>query len=329
MDKPVIIIGNLKFSDLCLILDFAYLGQSQVPSDKLDDFLRAGEMLQIRGIKEGRIQYLNSVQQPTTINRSFDSTISSTQEHISINEPPVKRAHEDDEISIQEASEIMKMLLDGNNDMEVDNKAIPTQVKTTAAPLSGKPNSFFMAKAPIVTRASPFAHQLKGGKKISEKPKFLCRFCSRALTTQGRIKKHENECADNPNRQIAICDVCNVQLKPSSLSLHKNTKHKQSQSFPAPSTSNDSSSVVSEKISELPIINPLLIQASRTDSTETVETEVKSLFGNPMQVDEQGSNCGDVSPKPLIIKLSDDNLTDNESPGKDIEEASLNEEASA
>lgn len=43
MDRPVICIIGIKFIDLCLILDFAYLGQAQVPHDRLDDFLRAGE----------------------------------------------------------------------------------------------------------------------------------------------------------------------------------------------------------------------------------------------------------------------------------------------
>lgn len=319
MDKPVIVIGNLKFADLCLILDFAYLGQSQVPSDRLDDFLRAGEMLQIRGIKEGRIHYLNNVHQTTTVNRSVDSTISSTQE--TFNEPVAKRARDDDDISIQEASEIMKMLLESTNEMD-NHKLNQTQVKSTPAPLTGKPSAFFIARgpnAPRTTNSSP--PRPKSGKKIiSEKPKLLCRFCSRALTTQGRIKKHENECADNPNREIAICNICNIQLKPSSLSLHKNTKHKPMQNSSAPSKSNNESLMIAAQVGLLPIINappPAPNATSPKEPIETVElTEITALFGLPIQVEERELGSDNVTP---ARKDSENELKIDESQAKEDE----------
>lgn len=238
MDKPIIVVSGVKFADLCLILDFAYLGQAQVPHERLDDFIKAGELLQIRGIKEGRIHFMtnqiHAVHQTAT-NRSFDPAISSTQEIFT--EPPAKRPREDDEISIQEASEIMKMLLSDNaDDLEVDQpkttsavqtaptQTMPIYLQTVIGPkLTNQPQQ----QQPPQPRHGPLPPPVVSPPvlKAKEKPKYFCRFCGRSLSTQGRIRKHENECNDNPDRVIAVCDVCRLELKPSSLNHHKNVKH--------------------------------------------------------------------------------------------------------
>lgn len=236
IEKPVIIMPQgLKFSDLCLILDFAYLGQAQVPHDSLDNFLKAGELLQIRGIKERR---LNFITQQTTMNRSFDATISSTQETFTP-QPPAKRPRDDDEISIQEASEIMKMLLESNPDLEgevqlnqektaTDSPApipIPMSNNTNflpKTPMMQAPQVNFYTRPPIIP-AMPTKKKGTAVKSLS-KEKYPCRYCHRELASKGRVEKHENECNDNPNREIMICDICKQEVKPSAMTLHKN-KH--------------------------------------------------------------------------------------------------------
>lgn len=242
MEKPIIVVGGVKFQDLCLILDFAYLGQAEVPHDRLDHFLKAGEILQIRGIKEGRIHFMtNQVQtvQQTTVNRSFDATISSTQETTNFVEqqPPTKRAREDDEPSIQEVSEIMKMLLENNPDLDIDQLQIkPASLAPNEPALASKApqkppvmqaQMKFMPPQSQIKFPPPIPVQMLQSMppKAPEKPKYNCSFCLRSLSTIGRVRKHENECDDNPNREIAWCDLCNSAVKPSNITSHKKTKH--------------------------------------------------------------------------------------------------------
>lgn len=219
---------GLKFNDLCLILDFAYLGQAQVPHESLDDFLKAGELLQIRGIKERKLNFLTAQPLPP-VNRSFDSTISSTQETFS--QPPTKRPREDEDISIQEASEIMKMLFENNIDIETDvtteTSTIPPPVPTflNKTPMMQPPPNHFNTAPRMTPPVASKKRTSSIGKKSQEKEKFPCRFCNRSLASKGRVAKHENECNENPNRAIAICEICHVEIKPSALTLHRNTKH--------------------------------------------------------------------------------------------------------
>lgn len=234
VEKPIIIITGVKFADLCLILDFAYMGQASIPQDRLDDFLKAGELLQIRGLKEGRIHFMTkhvhnyTQSQPVYNNRPFEQTITSTQEQPA-EAPAAKRPREDDDVSIQEATEIMKMLLD--NSAEIEGEQTKTPMQQFAIATSGTPQNLVLMRpqsAPHPQR-SFMASQLIQPKQepltLKEKLIFPCRFCRRQLTSAGRIKKHENECNDNPDRIIAICDICNSEMKPSSLTAHKKQKH--------------------------------------------------------------------------------------------------------
>ena len=198
-EKPVIIMPReVKFSDLCHILDFIYLGQAHVPHERLDDFLKAGDQLQIRGIKEGRIHFLsNQPMTPMSQSQSFDSTISSTQETFS-NPPPSKRLRDEDDISIQEASEIMKMLLENNPDIDMDTM----KINSATPPAPTLPN-YPPIKAPMPVNyvmRTPIAPLPVIPQK--EKPKFTCQYCSKSLCLKGRMTKHENECSENPNRQV-------------------------------------------------------------------------------------------------------------------------------
>lgn len=270
--KPIVIIAGVSFVDLCLILDFAYLGQAQVPYERLDDFLKAGELLQIRGIKEGRIHFMTNhvhtvqVQQAAS-NRSFDATISSTQE--TVNEPAVKRPREDDDMLIQEASEIMKMLLE-DNDQDNDNIQVKT---TTAGPLPiqqpimqlnrGQPSTrFSITRGAVAGQPSKALVVAIPQPNSNEKPKAPCRFCS-SMFSEPRVAKHEKECTQNPNRATAFCDICKVQLKPSTLTAHKNSKHgisrktmnKKSEYDETKTKINTRHSLIVKSSQELPVMN--------------------------------------------------------------------------
>lgn len=237
MEKPVIIVSGVKFLTLCYILDFAYLGQAQVPHDSLDDFLKAGELLQIRGIKEGRIRYMTNYHQQQAQLVTTASAGSCSQSGGS-SEPLMKRPRDEDESSIQEVSEIMKMLLESNPDMDVDQIQVKAAASGTTfgttphipSELPFTPKAPQFGKPPVVQQQMKYDTPLplaRTATLVGEKKKFKCSFCNRSLTTNARMKKHENECNDNPNRVISLCPMCKHDVKPSALTSHLRTKHGQ------------------------------------------------------------------------------------------------------
>lgn len=192
--------------------------------------------------------------QHMVFSRSLEHTTSAQDTN---GEPSAKRQREDEEPSIQEVSEIMKMLLENNPDIDADQ----IQTKTTTAPNIISSEELYLPKGTQIIRGPPKQVQqgvrpLTIGRKpikilvsppvpqgkSSEKPKFNCAFCPRMLTTQGRIKKHEEECDQNPNRKTIICEVCKMELKPSSLGSHMGSKHgkKVKPTLPLPLTTNSS-----------------------------------------------------------------------------------------
>jgi hypothetical protein len=295
--KPVIVISSVKFAELCLILDFAYLGQAQVPHDRLDDFIKAGELLQIRGIKEGRIHYMTNQTilqaPPPQLNRTVDSTISSTQETFTDQQPIVqhaaKRPREDDDISIQEASEIMKMLLDSNPDLEAEQVVQRTAPPPMQSPAVPNFIPRYTIRPPIVSHFMP-----RPPVPVKEKPKFFCRFCNRALSTQGRMKKHESECNGNPNRAVVECEICKQQLKPSSLASHKSQKHGlkgKGSGSPHPQTFTNESAI-EQKIT----MEPSVVSEKITISPAPIAVSYQSPHGNngngsPPQTEEVLREC--------------------------------------
>lgn len=239
MDKPVIILPpGMKFSDLCLLLDFMYTGQAQVPHERLEFFLKMGEVLQVRGIKDGPFQYMPNLayqtvqhQQTTrtttfnnnrSLDRSLDPTISSTQ--MSPTEPTAKRSREEEDI-VQEASEFFLNLIDGNSDIDVDIsqvKALKTnQTSLIHNRMSSVSRSGVITQEPVGMKPNI----LKPAVPVKQKPTFLCRFCGRSMVAKARMDKHEIECDDNPNRQIVKCEICSLEVKPSSMGNHKKSHH--------------------------------------------------------------------------------------------------------
>lgn len=310
MEKPMVVISGIPFRILCLILDFAYLGQAQVPHDLLDEFIKAGETLQIRGIKEGRIHFMQNqvqtVQQTRSVNRSFDATISSTQQEAGV-EPSAKRPRDEEDISIQEASEIMKMLLDSSADIdpEAAGQVKPTAAISQAMPVNSNismtvakaPNqqqaqrSFILAPHPTPALQGPIRPAIMG----KDKPKFECRFCFRYLSSQGRNKKHENECSMNPDRLVAVCDICKQEMKPSSLTQHKNSKHSQKKPNQLPE---------SDKLKAMS-----LLKMTPPQMTNPVDTTIDSLdesnnSGKTPSTYDPLSDC-DVSPKAIKQELNE------------------------
>lgn len=273
VEKPVVVIAGIKFADLCLILDFAYLGQAQIPQERLDDFLKAGEVLQIRGLKEGRIHFMNKFihqTQQSQNNRSFE--ISSTQENCS--EPAAKRPREEDDVSIQEATEIMKMLLESNAEDQEQVKTATTggnidvQMLANASLLPGQVQSH----ASVMKRACSVpircSAPVKPGKVIKDKQKFKCRYCNRALASQTGIKKHENECVDNPDRVIVVCNICNMDMKPSALTGHKSSKHGiKNVKGPLPQMTCFSPTAKSQIMPNTPSVAPTNTQLQDVDTT--------------------------------------------------------------
>lgn len=232
----------------------------------------------------------------TVANRSFDATISSTQESFA-EQPSAKRPREDDEPSIQEVSEIMKMLLENNPDLDAEQ--IQVKPTTTMAPLYTPTESVLPPKPPL-----PLAKPHNRGSSVvcsksfmMEQLKFNCRFCRKGLSTQGRNKKHENECIDNPNREIATCDVCHSQMKPSSMTHHKNSKHG-AQSSPIPNPPVLTVEEVDVKLKQLPIVTAASVDA--LDDINSLAPARGSDDDSQMQICESGDDSRDTDDEPLV-----------------------------
>lgn len=306
MDKPVIVISGVKFQDLCWILDFAYLGQAQVPHDHLDDFLKAGELLQIRGIKEGRIHFMTSFQQQTQLVTSNNATLPTPLSTFA--EPSAKRPREDDEPSIQEVSEIMKMLLENNPDLDVDQIQVkPTTVMTNELPFAPKTPQFI--KPPIVQHEMKYISSLPTTMPRAlatvqaldkDKKKFACSFCKRSMSTSARMKKHENECNDNPNREIVVCPVCQLDVKPTALTAHLRTKHGQSRKSISTTTTNNSASTT-----QLTNFNEIIPIRHSSDSSPPSDHSIQAVVETIV-----------VSPK----KSPDDHLSTDQPPTDILED---------
>lgn len=201
----------------------------------------------------GRIHFMTNHQTP---HRSFDPTISSTQE--TYTEPSAKRSREDDEPTIQEVTEIVKMLMENNPDLDAEQIQVKTTSNTQNEPafipkpqqmfkphMMQQPHTRFLAPTHIISRPpAPVKPPM-----LDQRPKFVCRFCKKTLSTPAGIKKHENECQKNPDREKSTCDICHMELKPSSLAQHKNIKHPQPRSMtPMPITPIEDSKLKAQQL---------------------------------------------------------------------------------
>nr|XP_026497251.1 protein bric-a-brac 2-like isoform X1 [Vanessa tameamea] len=57
---PVIFLDNVSYKTLCSILDYVYTGEVQVTKEQLDDLIKAGKVLQIKGLQEMTSQTTSS-----------------------------------------------------------------------------------------------------------------------------------------------------------------------------------------------------------------------------------------------------------------------------
>lgn len=171
-------------------------------------------------MKEGWIQFMQSDAKPadfpTTGNSVFDVSNLNKQEAPA--EQSAKRPREKSEpsglLGSQEGSKKEKIA------SEVAAEEI--QVKPTAAEShQSQPVPFPKPFPPQRHRKSVVSSVSPGRKEKStmESPKLNCRFCHKALSLV-YVKKHQVECNNNPDREIATCDVCQMEIKPSSLSRH-------------------------------------------------------------------------------------------------------------
>lgn len=284
----MIVISGVNFQDLCWILDFAYLGQANVPHDHLDDFLKAGELLQIRGIKEGRIHFMTSFQQQTQLVTSNSSTLPTASSTFA--EPSLKRPREDDEPSIQEVSEIMKMLLESNPDLDVDQIQVkPNSVMNQELPFAPKTPQFI--KPPVIQHEMKYItpppsimpRTLATAPALDkDKKKFACGFCKRVLVTSARMKKHENECNENPNREIIYCPVCHFDIKPTAMTAHLRLKHGQSRKSLSMTTMNNCASTTQlTSFNEIVPIRHSSDSSSSSSSNHSIQPVIKTVVVSP------------------------------------------------
>ena len=139
---------------------------------------------------------------------------------------------------------------------------------------------------------------ITNGKKPQEKQKYPCRFCHRVMASNGRVLKHENECNDNPHREIVRCEICDMELKPSTLRLHQNSKHGNMKSQPPspyhssqPSNSpkpmnSPNSMTVAEQSPKDNSIDPLLTMSPQVSPTDQYRNMNPPMSFNIIKVEK-------------------------------------------
>ncbi|KAG1676900.1 Protein bric-a-brac 2 [Nymphon striatum] len=89
---PIIILNNIDFKDLKILLDFMYKGQVNVRKDKLQNVLKAAEILKVKGLGEvakSNKEFSSSEKQPIKPTTSSSTSRKQSDHHYSCSSPKV------------------------------------------------------------------------------------------------------------------------------------------------------------------------------------------------------------------------------------------------
>lgn len=172
-------------------MDFVYQGHAQVPQDRLDDFIKTGDILQIRGINEGWIEFSQSSAQmdcSTTVHSSSEIQNTNTQK-APAKQHFAKRQHEEDEPSIQKGSEKKKLLLENVSELNAER----FHLRPTDSAVEGKNRELFLSLKNFPLQKRQSAPAVLGENRINiEPPKVIGRFYCKSLSIPSREKENKN-----------------------------------------------------------------------------------------------------------------------------------------
>ncbi|XP_046962194.1 protein bric-a-brac 2-like [Vanessa cardui] len=113
---PVIFLDNVSYKTLCSILDYVYKGEVQVTKEQLDDLIKAGKVLQIKGLQEMTSQTTSSNLPSNLIDSSVITDSNSTEDKNDLLQTNVETSEESEPLGMTDC--LVKNEFNNNQDVE-------------------------------------------------------------------------------------------------------------------------------------------------------------------------------------------------------------------
>lgn len=211
MNPIVVLSSEVSFKELEALIEYCYTGTCLVLSDNIDEFLKIGKNLEIRGLVE------ESEAEDPNNNSSF----------INIPETPSATPLVLMDLTLEENLPPQKVAKPENNPAskiipETSKKAPKVKRERTERALKIRlPSSQLLqvkqktkrkALAPADENAQPKPKVSKTA-ETSEKLQLKCQFCPRVYTNKTSRNTHQRECDNNPSKVEIECSICHEIMK--------------------------------------------------------------------------------------------------------------------
>lgn len=216
------LIENTSFVDLNNIVQFIYYGELKMDRNYLTHFIQTADLFGVQDIHDLEIDIIGS-----TANNIEDQDQLKMLENVEINVevpgpskmPNIQRSNS----KSAEKLERLKVLSVKKASISEDEKSfmkeldlvpkVEAKVRQKSAPK--KPPKRLIIKLPRSARRS----NTIGPQKME------CRYCSRPYSVASSLRNHEKFCILNDNRSVSICNICNEEVKPGSMTFHRKRYH--------------------------------------------------------------------------------------------------------
>ena len=238
MKKPqMCLIENVSFVDLNNIVRYIYAGELTIDRDYLTHFIQVGDTFGIMDIHDLEIDTGNpNVRDaPEEIIKEEVAEIPELVEIIEKVEVPAKL-----DIAVPESSKKPNILRSSSKSIEMlDKLKVLTPVKAAI----GEDEKLFLKQLNLVPKTDPPKTRSKTAAKKAPKrlivklprstrrfstigtQKLECRHCSRPYNSSSSLRTHEKFCILNINRSVSVCNICNEEVPPGSMTFHKRRYH--------------------------------------------------------------------------------------------------------
>lgn len=226
------LIENTSFVDLNNIVQFIYYGELMMDRNYLTHFIQIADLFGVQDIHDLEIDIVGSAPiVNSTANNEEDQDQLKMLENAIIpidinvevprpsNMPNIQRSNS----KSAEKLERLKVLSVKKASISEDEKSfmkeldlvpkVEAKVRQKSAPK--KPPKRLIIKLPRSARRS----NTIGPQKME------CRYCSRPYSVASSLRNHEKFCILNDNRSVSICNICNEEVKPGSMTFHRKRYH--------------------------------------------------------------------------------------------------------
>ncbi|CAG9805134.1 unnamed protein product [Chironomus riparius] len=231
------LIDNVSFVDLSNIVRYIYDGELTFDRDYLTHFIRVGDLFGIMDIHNLEINTVNpnvgdTPEEIIKVEVAEGPNLIETQVNVEVQPkvdipvpgPPKKPNILRSTSKPVDKIEKLKVFTPVKAKIEEDEKLFLEQLnlipkielpKTRSKTAPKKPLKRLIIKLPRLTRR----FSTIGPQKLE------CRHCSRPYNVSSSLRNHEKFCILNTNRSVSICNICNEEVPPGSMTFHKRRYH--------------------------------------------------------------------------------------------------------